>query len=157
MRLILSTVVLIALAVVMSLERVYIESIPFAEEEISELTSIQTKQIDLFVEQSDLLTTLASGLLAALGALLLKSDSRPGWSEFVLLVIAVALTAASLYFGYLAYQEVMWMLHNRFFNLENPYIEWARRLQFFTFMSGACISLLFVSVWASGGSSREVS
>ena len=141
-----AAVLVLAIVAVMLLEGSYIEQMPFAEVEISSLAAIHEKQIDLFIQQSNLLTTLASALLAALGAFLLKADGPPiRGGEFALILLALISSGGSLYFGYLAYQEVIWMLHNNFFNVENPYVEWARRLQFFAFLIGAVVSLLFVA------------
>jgi hypothetical protein len=148
--LLLAALSIAAILSVMFWERGYIESLSFAEIKVSSLETTHEKQLDLFTEQANLLTTLASALLAGLGAVLLKSESGPIPAvQVALLIAAVILSGASLYFGYLAYQEVLWMLHSQFFNLEEPHIAWVRRLQFFTFFGSALFSLLFVAAWVS--------
>lgn len=139
-----------AVLALMFFERGYIENLSFAETKVTSLQTTHQEQLDLFVEQANLLTTLASALLAGLAAALLKSENAPiPQSQLAFLLAAVMLSGASLYFGYLAYQEVLWMLHSQFFNLEEPHVAWVRRLQFFSFLSSALFSLLFVAAWVS--------
>jgi len=52
--------------------------------------------------------------------------------------------AASLYFGYLAYQQAVWMLNNGFFNPANPRIWIPTRAQFWSFLASVVVFADFV-------------
>ena len=59
-------------------------------------------------------------------------------------VASWALCAASLYFGYLAYQQAVWMLNNGFFNPANPRIWIPTRAQFWSFLASVVVFADFV-------------
>ena len=136
---------LLSIGLFILLDWLYIQSLSFAEAELETLSNLQEKQIDLFVQQSNLLTTLTGALFAALGALSVKDTHQPlNAPDLSVLMLAATFAGFSLYFGYLAYQEIIWMLGQKFFNLDTPQLAWPRRLQFFTFLGGVFFGLLFV-------------
>ena len=49
-----------------------------------------------------------------------------------------------LYFGYLAYQQAVWMLNNGFFNPANPRIWIPTRAQFWSFLASVVVFADFV-------------
>ena len=60
--------------------------------------------------------------------------------------LAITLCAASLYFGYLAYQQVVWMLNQGFFNPYNPRVWIPTRGQFWSFLACVVVFADFVYV-----------
>src|SRR5688500_15413703 len=91
--------VLCGITVLMLWERNFVESISFAEQEVRELHTIHSEQLELFVAQSNLLTTLASALLAALGAVALNAAGpRLNHGALVLLGASAIFSGCSLYF-----------------------------------------------------------
>jgi hypothetical protein len=53
-------------------------------------------------------------------------------------------SAASLYFGYLSYQQVTWMLGAGFFDSHNSRLWWPSRAQFWSFLISVVIFADFV-------------
>lgn len=143
----------LAILVALGIDQI-ISSLPFAEQFVSQLEPRHERELDLFVEQSTLITTLATGVFAAIGAILLNSPKR-GFraGERTAFAATVALAGLSLYFGYSAYEEAMWMLRVNTFNLASPPVLWSRRLQFYTFLASALSGLYFVVARVGAGSS----
>jgi hypothetical protein len=59
----------------------------------------------------------------------------------ILALLSALSSCASLWFGYLAHETVIWMLQKDFFNIMFSRIVWAQRLQFCSFLA----SLLFLA------------
>jgi hypothetical protein len=138
------SVPIVAVGALAVLDWLVIDGLSFAEAELDALSNLQEKQIELFIEQSNLLTTLTGGLFAALGALAL-SDKHPALhaGDLAVLMLAGTFAGFALYFGYLSYQEVIWMLGQNFFNLDTAHVAWPRRMQFFMFLGGVWCGLYF--------------
>jgi hypothetical protein len=112
--------------------------IPFAEPVTDKelVLEFQKRQLDIWGEMNKLLITLATATAGAVGGFMLSRDKvlplapeqrrRAGASWMF--------CAFSLYFGYLSYQEAMWMLSLGTFNAYNPRVWWPTRAQFWTFL-----------------------
>lgn len=136
--------VIIAAAMVI-LHNLIIARLPFAEQLVTQLEPRHERELDLFVQQSTLLTTLTTGVLAALGAVVLTfKDQALRHHELIPFVATIVLAGLSLYFGYEAYEQAMLMLRIKIFNLDSPVVLWPRRLQFYTFLASTICGLYFV-------------
>jgi hypothetical protein len=126
-------------------EHMYFARVSFFEEEIANISPLQDKELQTFLEMTRILLTLATAAIAALGGFLL---SRHGavWptSSIALMIATVALAAWSIYFGYFSFDSIRWMLHNNFFNLSNPYVVWPQIAQFWTFLLSVILFAIFV-------------
>ena len=102
---------------------------------ISSLSSLQQNQLDALMDMNNLVTTLGTGLLGALGFLLINGRKVTRWSAAKWLALASAGCAAlSLLFGYVAYLALIDMLRNQIFDLNLPTIVWVRQAQFYSFL-----------------------
>jgi len=116
----------------------FVSTRSFAEVEIESgsLTHLQEKQLDLFRESNALLSTLATAAIGGIGALLFnryKDDKIPP-GQRARAIVSVLSLAASLYCGFVSHETVLWMLQNQFFNLMNPRVLWAARVQSWCFL-----------------------
>jgi hypothetical protein len=89
-------------------------------------------------ETNSLLTTLATGLLAALGLLLNnpgrnRAKPRHLWSAFLCAVGA----GLSLYFGYVSHLHLLWMIKNDTFDPYSIVYILPSHFQFYTLLAGA--------------------
>jgi hypothetical protein len=93
-----------------------------------------------------LLITLATLAMGGITGYVINRDNTRGLSSPMLrrVVASWALCAASLYFGYLAYQQAVWMLNNGFFNPANPRIWIPTRAQFWSFLASVVVFADFV-------------
>jgi hypothetical protein len=117
-----------------------------AEAMVPKLTEFETKQLDIFVETNRQLTTLASALIAAAAGFLLNRDSKVRLAKADMRrAAAIWISAAlSLYFGHLAYRQIVWMLSVGFFDLFYAGVWWPARLQFLCFLISAVLLADFV-------------
>lgn len=120
--------------------------LPFAEPLHFDLSSNDTKQIEIYVEMTNQLLTLATLVFAGAGLSFKekreKSNLTPRGQH--LLLGTMLLGAFSIYIGYLSYDKMVWMLSQQFFNLNTPILYWARALQFWSFISSI---VLFAWLW----------
>jgi hypothetical protein len=145
LRFYLSTCVVFVIFVVF--EVLYVSKVSFVEDEISALSPLQEKQLEVVLEMNHLLTTLATASLGAMGAFLIyrykPTDRLPGhqlWRANG----SCALAGLSLFCGYLSYDKLVWMLGNQFFNPSNPRILWLNRIQFWAFALSVFFAADFV-------------
>lgn len=110
---------------------------PYIEAQTESLNPLQEQQLNAFLEMNRLLVTLGTATLGALGFLMSANKGALKWRELVSAAMSAILAGCSLYFGYLAYQGILWMLQSSFFNLDNPAILWARRAHFYTLLLSA--------------------
>jgi len=102
---------------------------------VSSLSSLQQRQFDALLNMNSLVTTLCTGLLGALGFLLVNGGKVQRWSAAMWLALASAGCAVlSLLFGYVAYLALIDMLRQEMFNLDLPAILWVRQAQFYAFL-----------------------
>src|SRR5579863_940298 len=107
----------------------------FIEPLVTSLNSLQERELDALLELNGLITTLGTGLLGALGFVLINGGShnlRPG-SKWLAVGSAICV-ALSLFFGYVVYLGIISMLENTIFDLDIPPIFWARQAHFYSFL-----------------------
>lgn len=105
----------------------------YIEAQTEALNPLQEKQLDAFLQMNQLLITLATATLGALGFMLSQGRKRR-WRELISAAISAVFAGCSLYFGYLAYQGILWMLQSGFFNLDNAAIQWTRHVHFYALL-----------------------
>ena len=110
------------------------------------LSAVQTKQFDAYLELNRLLTTLGTTLLGAVFFLLFNSSRRLVWKRRRWAAFLGALfIAVSIFFGYVAYLSFILMLQNG-----NPldvtiYMpHWAQQAHFYTFLLGVIFLADFI-------------
>lgn len=107
---------------------------------ITELSALQQRQLDAFLSMNQLLIALGTGLFGALGFLLAKrrrSSARDLWPA----VGSAVCVGLSLYFGYRAYDDILYMLQPPYstFDINGTLILWDRIAHFVTLMLGAIL------------------
>jgi hypothetical protein len=119
----------------------FLTSLPFADAIPDYAEQLQQRQLDSYFEMIQLLITLATLALGGITGYVLNRDPAMGLSNPQLrrVVASWGLCAASLYFGYLAYQQAVWMLNNGFFNPANPRIWIPTRAQFWSFLASIVV------------------
>ncbi len=139
-----ATVLLLASVLVVWLVDWRLSHLSFAERVLgSDLTAIQAKQVDIYVQVTQQLFTLATLMLAGVGLFTSEREQRirgPLWPP----VLVAIFTAFSMYFGYLSLNATVWMLSKDFLNFETPVLHYLRLAQFWTF--GASV-ILFAWFW----------
>lgn len=119
----------------------------FAESLLKDdLSSLQTKQIEIYVEMITELLTLATVAFAGAGLYLKEKteDKKLSSRGRSILIATMLLAAFSIYMAYLSYDKMTWMLSKNFLNLDTPILYWLRTLQFWSFISSIT---LFGWVW----------
>jgi len=107
---------------------------------IDKLSSMQEKELAALLDMNSLITTLDTGLLGALGYLMINGRKVSRWSGTMWLAFFSAVSAAlSLLFGYVVYLGIIRMLEWGFFDLNNPSIQWARSAHFYSFLLGVIL------------------
>ena len=121
----------------------FVSTKPFAEAQVSKLSVLQEKQLELYREENTLLTTLATAAIGGIGAFALQRYAQGALptSQRIRALLGALFACASLYFAYLSHETVIWMLQSGFFNIMSPRIAWGARLQFWSFV----VSLLFLA------------
>jgi hypothetical protein len=104
------------------------------------LSTGQDRELDALLEMNRLITTLGTGLLAAIGFLLVNVRRAKRGPEALWAACSSALCVAfSLFFGYVVYLGVISMLQNQYFDLDVGPILWARQAHFYTFLLGVVL------------------
>lgn len=106
----------------------------FIESAITDGNFLDKTQLDALLNQNSLLTTLCTGLLAALGFFLIHGQDAKRWTGAKWFAIASAGCAVlSLLFGYMVYLALLDMLRSQIFDLAMPAM-WVRYAQFYLFL-----------------------
>jgi len=106
---------------------------------ISDLSSLQEKQLAAFLQMNQLLISLSTALLGALGFLLVNTHKAGSSARQLSPAFASAVfVGLSIYYGYHAYQDVVIMLQLPYptFNLNGNLIVWDRNAHFYSFLLG---------------------
>ena len=124
----------------------FLTSLPFADAIPDYAQQLQQRQLDSYFEMIQLLITLSTVTIGGITGYVINRDNTKGLSHQQLrrVVASWGLCAASLYFGYLAYQQAVWMLNNGFFNPANPRIWIPTRAQFWSFLASVVVFADFV-------------
>jgi hypothetical protein len=124
-------VIVLALVVWVVQDNLFSKS--YIEAQTDALNPLQEKQLDAFLQMNQLLITLATATMGALGFMLTQRKTRR-WRELLSAAASAIFAGCSLYFGYLAYQGILWMLQSGFFNLDNAAIQWTRHFHFYALL-----------------------
>ncbi len=124
----------------------FLTSLPFADAIPDFADDLRQRQLDSYFQMIELLITLTTLAIGGITGYVINRDNTMGLSPLLLrrVVASWALCAASLYFGYLAYQQAVWMLNNGFFNPANPRIWIPTRAQFWSFLASVVVFADFV-------------
>jgi hypothetical protein len=134
-------------AVLLTVESI-LGSMPFAaampDQQV--VLEFQKKQIDTWSDMNKLLVALATATIGAVGGFLVHRDKDAPLTPRQRRRAALSWLwcAASLYFGYLSYQQIAWMLGIGFFDAHNPRLYWPARAQFWCFLAAVVLFADFV-------------
>jgi hypothetical protein len=129
----------------------------FFEPAITDASFVETSQLNALLDQNNLLTTLCTGLLGALGFLLIHGRDASRWTGAKWLGIASAgCSVLSLLFGYMVYLALLDMLRNQMFDLAMPAM-WVRYAQFYCFLLAVMLfgDFAFQTLYAEDGKERK--
>jgi len=122
----------------------YIDTRPYVVVSLSDPVALG-KAADTYAGMVSLLTSLATGLLAAMGWFLTKSPKQGDRARDLWPAVAGALCAClSIIFGYVGAENLEWALENAIGTLELPKLQWPRWLQFYTLLLGVFFFADFV-------------
>lgn len=129
-------VALIVLAGVMAQFTNYINEKPYFLPSVTDPAALSKAQ-DAYAAVNNLLTTLSTGLLAALGLFLTSRPKKRYPSRDVWLAVTSAVCVCiSLYWGYVSAQNVEWAIESSISTLDIAKIQWPRQLQFYAMVLG---------------------
>ncbi len=105
---------------------------PTVSEELTELTELQEKAVDIMLEMNKMAISIALLIFTGFG-ILLTSD-RPLFSfdnglQRILATLSLAAATVSLFAGYVLYDKLIEMLSNSFLDLGGPLLLYPRELQ----------------------------
>lgn len=125
----------VAIAVVAWQVQRYVAGQHILEPLVESLSQLEEKQLQAFLDMNRLLTTLGTTLLGALGIVLASGSKGQSKSHLRWPAIASgAFAVVSVFFGYIAYEGILYMLRNQFFDLDSPVILWPHRAHFYTLL-----------------------
>ena len=126
----------------------FLTSLPFADAIPDYSDALQQRQLDSYFQMIELLITLATLVMGGITGYVINHGRELGLSDRQLrrVIASWTLCAASLYFGYLAYQQVVWMLNIGFFNPYNLRVWIPTRGQFWCFLACVVVFADFVYV-----------
>jgi len=97
--------------------------------------SMPDRELDALLQMNQLVTTLSTGLLGAIGFLLINIRKANRRFESLWAACASALCVGlSLFFGYLVYQWIIAMLKVQIFDPDLKPLLWARNAHFYLFL-----------------------
>jgi hypothetical protein len=120
----------------------FVEAMP-AQEISSEFLK---KQTETWAEMNKLLIELATLVVGAISGFVVNRDKNAPLPSAQRRKVTVSwiLCGASLYFGYLSYQQATWMLSIGFFNAHNPRLWLPMQAQFWTFLFSVIVFADFI-------------
>lgn len=123
-------------------------TIPLPEIEKPELSNIEIKAYEAFMERCKLLISLATALIGAIGLILIwdkKEEIKITNFQKSFIIVSAVSAGFSIYFGYVTYCRIIEFLANKIFNLQklNPYLRIPIEGQFWTFL----FSILFFGIF----------
>ena len=135
-----------AIVIVLVAFEAFLTRLPFADAIPDFADELRQRQLDSYFQMIELLITLATLAMGGITGYVINRDNTIGLSPRLLrrVVASWALCAATLYFGYLSYQQAVWMLDNGFFNPANPRIWVPTRAQFWSFLASVVVFADFV-------------
>lgn len=135
---------MVLLAIVMWKYTGYINSKPYVIAPPSDPAALSKAQ-DAYASVNNLLTTLGTGLLAALGLFLTRGDKRRHIGPRIwLAVLSAVCVSVSLYWGYISSQNVEWAIETSIGSLELDMFQVPRQQQFHSMLLGVFFFADFV-------------
>lgn len=127
-------VLCIALALTMWGLTYYLNHVPYVSALIDDPTALSKAQ-DAYAAVTNLLITLASGLIAGIGLYLTHSSKQSFQGRlFWLAALSALFSCVSLYWGYISSQNVQWAIENSISTLALEKIQGPREMQFVTIL-----------------------
>jgi hypothetical protein len=115
-----------------------------AGEVVKELSNVQTKQLDAYLELNRLLTTLGTTLLGAI-FFLMFNNSRFVWKRRTWAAILGTLSiCVSIFFSYVAYLFFIASLGDGDTDITRSLPHWAQQAHFYTFLLGVVFFADFI-------------
>jgi len=103
------------------------------------------KAVDAYEGINNLLITLGTGLLGAMGFLLVNKPKRSyRLGDMWPAVLSALFVGLSLYFGYISYQNVEFVLLNSVGTLDTAMVQWPKTAHFYTLLAGVFFFADFV-------------
>ena len=126
---------------------VYVQRASLVEAKLDTLDPFQEKALDFFLQRVAVLLTVSTLVCGGAGALLLhvreKKPSSLGPQRWA--VAALLAAALSIVFGYLAYDAGIWMLREKFFNLDSVVLKIPANAQLDASLGAvACLVICFL-------------
>jgi hypothetical protein len=135
----------IALAVAMWGLTNYINSQPYVIAQGGDPAMALSRALDAYAAMNNLLTTLATGLLAGLGLFLTSRPKRHyAPREFWPAAMSAVCVCVSLYWAYVSSQNVEWAIENSVGTLDLDKIQMPRQLQCLAMLLGVVFFADFV-------------
>lgn len=123
---------------------------------ITQLSDIDQRQLDAYLEMNRLLTTFGTTMLGALGFLFFGQERAVTWTRHRWAVfLGVFCVAVSIFFGYVAYLFILSMLRDGLFDVTSSSPHWAQQAHFYTFLAGVVFLADFVFQNLTKESGRE--
>jgi hypothetical protein len=127
----------------------YINTRPYFFEPMDEAAGSHaaalSKAQDAYAAVSNLLTTLATGLLASLGIFFTRMTNRRDLARVLWPAVLSALCVClSVYFGYISSQNVGWAIEFQIPTMNVPKLQVPRQLQFFSLVAGVYLYAEFL-------------
>jgi TRAP-type C4-dicarboxylate transport system permease small subunit len=95
----------------------------------------EDQELNALLEMNRLITTLGTGLLGAIGFILINlRKGKRGFEALWAACASAVCVGLSLFFGYLVYLWVIEMLKVQIFDLDMSPLMWARSAHFYTFL-----------------------
>lgn len=111
-----------------------------------------------YASVNQLLTGLATGLLAALGLFLTNGPKQFSRGRTLWLAAASALcVCVSIYWGYISSQNLEWAIEASIPTLDLPKLQWPRIVQFYAILSGVFFFAVFLMLDLTREDSTDVS
>ena len=122
----------------------YIDNLPYSVPPPDDPAALSKAQ-DAYASVGNLLTSLATGLLAALGLFLTSTPKhRTPERELWPASLSALCVGLSVYFGYVSSQNVGWAIEYSIPTLDLPKIQWPRELQVYAILLGVFFFADFV-------------
>jgi hypothetical protein len=127
--------VAIGLVIVLGKITIYLDTRPYVAPTATVPDALSKAQ-DAHANVGNLLTTLATGLFAAFGVYLTRTAKhRLSTGQLWRAALSVFFIFVSLYFGYMASQNLVWAIESSVGTLDLPKLQWPRWLQFYSLIS----------------------
>ncbi len=148
-------VILVLLFIALVVLDIIIASVPIVESRVEDLTALQEKELETYLAARQLLTTLGTLSIGAMGGFIInryKNAPLPN-SQIQRAVISWTCSGASIYLGQVSHDKVLWMLGAGFFRLSSWQVAWPAKGQFYLFV----LSIFFLADFIYRGLMKEQS